>query len=106
MIPSTLLASSRLPVFGTELKFLPAKAQLNCLYTNRVAIGNFDLTINPYYWNSTESAADPSFNEWFQTFDVGSQFTGTKTGALGARCAIFAQTVSRSIRIVQRDAVR
>ncbi len=71
---------------GYNTWFLPAKDQLNCLYTNRVAIGNFDLTSNPYYWSSPEFAGVPTFYAWYQYFNDGSQNVANKDNTLGARC--------------------
>ncbi len=72
---------------GYNTWFLPAKNQLNCLYTNRIAIGNFDLTRSPYYWSSTEFADDsPGDYAWFQNFGDGSQYEEYKIYPLGARC--------------------
>lgn len=71
---------------GYNTWFLPAKTQLNCLYTNAVAIGNFELFSNPYYWSSTEFAGSPAVGAWVQIFGDGSQVNGGKDLALGARC--------------------
>ena len=71
---------------GYNTWFLPAKDQLNCLYTNRVAIGNFDLVNNPYYWSSTEVAGNPTDFAWYQHFDNGVQNGVGKYYTLGARC--------------------
>ena len=66
--------------------FLPAgnnvtaSGQLNCLYTNQVAIGGFAAVD---YYSSTESSA--SFS-WFQDFDDGGQFLNSKNGELRVRC--------------------
>jgi hypothetical protein len=71
---------------GYNTWFLPAKDQLNCLYTNRVAIGNFDLAGVPLYWSSTELAGNPSNAAWFQTFVDGTQSGPNKSNTFGARC--------------------
>ena len=71
---------------GYNTWFLPAKTQLNCLYTNRVAIGNFGLVTNPYYWSSTEFAGVPTDIAWGQAFDNGLQDSVGKNFTLGARC--------------------
>ena len=71
---------------GYNTWFLPANTQLNCLYTNAVAIGNFDLTSNSYYWSSTEFAGIPTGDAWFQGFDRGNQGSGIKDSPFGARC--------------------
>jgi len=55
--------------------FLPAgnnvttSGQLNCLYENRVAIGNFDLS--DLYWSSTEYTEE---NAWTQFFVDGTEY--------------------------------
>lgn len=71
---------------GYNTWFLPAKDQLNCLYTNRVAIGNFELTGTPFYWSSTESAGLPTQLAWYQFFDNGGQNPDAKDDTVGARC--------------------
>ena len=63
--------------------FLAAKNQLNCLYTNRVAIGGFS-TDN--YWTSTESTATPAFSALTQLFLNGSQPTLGKGFSISVRC--------------------
>lgn len=60
---------------------LTASGQLNCLYTNRVAIDDFAAD---WYWSSTESAANTA---WIQHFDSGNQFgSGGKSNANRVRC--------------------
>jgi hypothetical protein len=62
--------------------FLPAKDQLNCFYTNKDAIGNFD---NNGYWSSTE---DPPDGAWYQEFFGGIQNTVLKSNpSTRVRCA-------------------
>ena len=62
--------------------YLPAVAELSVLYTNRVAIGGFDLS-GVFYWSSTESstlgASDISFLNGTQPVDL-------KTGTFKVRC--------------------
>ena len=66
--------------------FLPAgnntgaSGQLNCLYTNRVAIGGF---ASAFYWSSTESHA---FSAWGQYFGAGGQGVDSKSGPDRVRC--------------------
>lgn len=60
--------------------FLPAKEQLNCLYTNQTAISGF---MNAVYWSSTESDEN---NAWFQFFDNGNQLSVFKTFYYSVRC--------------------
>jgi hypothetical protein len=71
---------------GYNTWFLPAKNQLNCLNTNKVAIGNFDPTVTAYYWSSTEYTGAPASNAWFQDFANSSQNFVPKNGSYGARC--------------------
>lgn len=71
---------------GYNTWFLPANDQLNCLYTNRVAIGNFDLISQPYYWSSTEFSGNPTNNAWYENFFDGGQAGNAKSSLLGARC--------------------
>ncbi|MFH1158877.1 MAG: hypothetical protein V1721_08410, partial [Pseudomonadota bacterium] len=66
--------------------YLPAKNELNVLWTNRVAIGGFNLTGSypaGYYWSSSEYNIS---NSWNQRFSVGSQHFSNKTSALSVRC--------------------
>jgi hypothetical protein len=66
--------------------FLPAgnntgaSGQLNCLYTNRVAISGF---ASAFYWSSTEYDADFA---WFQNFSGGGQNGLVKNGPSRVRC--------------------
>ena len=66
--------------------FLPAgnntslSGQLNCLYTNRVAIGGFS---SADYWSSTENN---SIFAWVQYFFNGNQFDVGKNTSLRVRC--------------------
>ena len=60
--------------------YLPARNELDHLYTNRTVIGGF--TTSPY-WSSTESS---STGAWRQFFDGGAQLSHTKTNNLDVRC--------------------
>nr|WP_284498277.1 DUF1566 domain-containing protein [Legionella maioricensis] len=60
--------------------FLPAKEQLNCLYTNQAAISGF---MNAVYWSSTENDENSA---WFQFFDNGNQLSVFKTFYNSVRC--------------------
>ncbi|MBL7481135.1 IPT/TIG domain-containing protein [Legionella sp. 27fs60] len=62
--------------------FLPAKDQLNCLFTNRVAIGGF---FSDGYWSSTEFATDPA-RAWRQLFNTGTQGAVSKGLFNRVRC--------------------
>ena len=63
---------------------LTATGQLNCLFTNRVAIGGFTLD---RYWSSTEFNIFPQFNAWNQAFNSGSQGGfGKNTNSVRVRC--------------------
>ena len=50
--------------------FLPARDQLNTLYTNRVSIGGFS---TERYWSSTEAASSSTHLAWSQEFFNGDQ---------------------------------
>ena len=69
--------------------FLPAgnnatnSGQLNCLFTNRVAIGGFT---DGVYWNSTEDSVNSTGNAWTQLFFNGGQGVGSKASDLRVRC--------------------
>jgi hypothetical protein len=52
--------------------FLPSKNELNKLYLNRVAIGDFA----DYYWSSSENTA---YTAWYQHFGNGNQNHDDKT---------------------------
>jgi hypothetical protein len=64
--------------------YLPALAELNTLYTNRVAIANFDVSGN-VYWTSTEYSSNGA---WFERFSDGNQsgFNINKYYTCGVRC--------------------
>jgi len=69
--------------------FLPAgnnltsSGQLNCLYTNRNAIGNF---VNAGYWSSTENNNGLYDGAYFQSFINGNQGTVVKSNSTRVRC--------------------
>ncbi len=73
--------------------YLPSKNELNSLYENNNAIGNFTTTGNGgnvySYWSSSESTKDYS---WHQTFNNGAQYgdsyysSGRKDRELKVRC--------------------
>ncbi len=54
---------------GYDDWFLPSKDELDILYQNRGAIGNFN-TGGDYYWSSSEYASN---NSWSQRFSDGTQ---------------------------------
>jgi len=60
--------------------YLPAKDELNILYTNKAAIGGFTADV---YWSSTE---DNINNSWFQFFGNGNQSVDPKTSFYDVRC--------------------
>lgn len=75
---------------GTDDWYLPAQNELNVLYTNRVAIGNFELSGGEYgppkpswYWSSTESS---SADVVLQRFEDGTTANWNKHYAKSARC--------------------
>ncbi len=63
--------------------FLPAKDQLNTLFTNKIAIGGF---LSLAYWSSTESVGSPADTVWLQLFSDGRQLDRNKVGTVRARC--------------------
>ncbi|MGX8741609.1 IPT/TIG domain-containing protein [Legionella pneumophila] len=69
--------------------FLPAgnnstsTGQLNCLFTNRAAIGGF---ANVTYWSSTEFSGGPTSLAWLQNFSNGNQGVVFKFLDLRVRC--------------------
>ena len=67
--------------------YLPAKAELNVIYANRMAIGGFDLSggsPSGYYWSSTE---DYLATTWFQILINGSTSIAAKYFGFSVRCA-------------------
>jgi hypothetical protein len=56
--------------------YLPSRDELNKLYLNRVAIGNF--TTATFYWSSSQYN---STSAWWQRFDNGTQDLATKNGS-------------------------
>lgn len=73
--------------------YLPSKNELNSLYENKDAIGNFNTnstgttSFSLYYWSSTEESSDYS---WYQNFDNGSQYSdynrNPKSRSFRVRC--------------------
>ena len=59
--------------------YLPAKDELNLIYTNR---GSLDAFVQTYYWSSTQNS---STNSWSQGVNNGRQYTGYKTGTGSVR---------------------
>lgn len=59
--------------------YLPAKDELNLIYTNR---GSLDAFVQNYYWSSTQTPSDSS---WFQGFSNGGQNTVYKTSPFYVR---------------------
>jgi hypothetical protein len=60
--------------------YLPAKDELNVLYTNRTAIGGF---AGAWYWSSSEIN---SYSAWKQGFSNGYQYEPLKISGLRVRC--------------------
>jgi len=63
--------------------YLPAKGELNTIYTNKAAIGNFD-TGGTYYWSSSEYN---NGGAWVQRFSDGYQGLYDKFNTYAVRCA-------------------
>jgi IPT/TIG domain len=63
--------------------YLPAKNQLNCLYTNQVAIGGFSASV---YLTSTELTGFPTTSVWVQDFNSGLQVSQAKSSSSYVRC--------------------
>lgn len=55
--------------------YLPSRDELTKLYTNRFAIGGFDLSISTIYWSSTESS---SSGAWSRNFANGASTADAK----------------------------
>jgi hypothetical protein len=66
--------------------YLPSQDELNVVYSNRAAIGNFNLTgsfPSGYYWSSSENWTDSVKN---QKFSDGTFSNRIKYGAISIRC--------------------
>jgi prepilin-type N-terminal cleavage/methylation domain-containing protein len=66
--------------------YLPAKNELNTLFSNRVAIGNFNTSgkwPGSFYWSSTEYSI---YLAWVQIFGVGNQLNRDKSYTYSVRC--------------------
>lgn len=75
-----------LSAHGQSDWYLPAQDELNVMYTNRVAIGGFDVSGSfpaGYYWSSSERSNGLARG---QRFSDGSQLNFTKNGGLSVRC--------------------
>jgi hypothetical protein len=60
--------------------YLPSRDELNALYVQRTAIGNFTTTV---YWSSTENSSN---NAWYQFFGDGGQNNYNKSSYYNVRC--------------------
>jgi hypothetical protein len=60
--------------------YLPAKDEMNVLYTNRTAIGGF---VSAWYWSSSEII---SSGAWMYSFYTGNQFNFNKNNTFRVRC--------------------
>ena len=56
--------------------YLPSRDELTKLYTNRVAIGGFDLSVSTVYWSSTESSISGA---WSRNFANGASTADLKS---------------------------
>ncbi|MFM1864016.1 MAG: hypothetical protein RLZ26_2538 [Pseudomonadota bacterium] len=79
------IAANACRALGSEW-YLPSRDELNVLYTNRAAIGGFDLSGSwppGWYWSSSESVSDSSR---YQRFSDGAQTTSFKHYGMSIRC--------------------
>lgn len=76
------LAAEACRALGSEW-YLPAKDELNVLYTNHIAIGGFDIS-GAWYWSSSEYYSTIAGS---QRFSDGYQSKSDKTVARPVRCA-------------------
>jgi hypothetical protein len=74
---------STLHAHGHSDWYLPARDELNRLYENRTAIGNFDLAAGARYWSSSEYS---NIFAWSQNFNSGFQSGDPKDSPLHVRC--------------------
>ena len=73
-----------LTAHGSSDWYLPARNELNVLYTNRTAIGGFDVAGGQWYWSSSESGNSLA---WVQRFSDGSNGNSAKGTSYFVRCA-------------------
>jgi hypothetical protein len=74
------------PANGHSDWYLPAQDELNVLYTNKAAIGGFNVSGSfpaGYYWSSSEFGSNVA---WNQRFSDGSQTFNTKDNGMSVRC--------------------
>jgi hypothetical protein len=65
--------------------YLPARNELNVLYTNLAAIGGFDTRVGTSsYWSSTDAT---NATAWIQIFFNGFQLSNNKNNTHAVRCA-------------------
>lgn len=79
-------ACADLNAHGQTDWYLPARDELNVLYTNRAAIGGFNTSGSfpaVYYWSSSE---DDNNGAWYQRFGDGDQNDLSKLNGLSVRC--------------------
>lgn len=70
--------------------FVPSRDELDILYENKTAIGNFTINLSGYryYWSSSESSSNYA---WGQYFSDGSQYGRTKNRTdCRVRCVAYA----------------
>jgi hypothetical protein len=86
---------ANLNAYGYSDWYLPAKDELNVLFLNRTAIGNFDSSGDwprSYYWSSTEStylslSQGVRTSAWGQMFSGGSQeYRNKESTGVSVRC--------------------
>ena len=62
--------------------YLPSKDELNKLFVNRVAVGNFDS--GEWYWSSTEASLSSAYRQYFGNGSQGS--TSKSSSFINVRC--------------------
>ncbi len=80
--PNAFVLCNDLNFGGHNDWYLPARDELNVLYTNEAAIGGFNTSV--YYWSSSENNMGTARR---QIFNSGSQATNWKYTAYAIRCA-------------------
>ncbi len=70
-------------VHGNSDWYLPSAPELNVIYGNSLAIGQFDIN-GSNYWSSSEN---DNIYAWYQRFSDGAQGGNGKAGGYLARCA-------------------
>lgn len=84
--PNAFVLCEELSTSGHDDWYLPALDELNVLYTNKTAIGGFNISDSypaGYYWSSSEL---DDYSPRIQRFSIGTQTNGGKYDVFPVRC--------------------